>query len=52
MASLGVSQAVAVAVAGEDVDVMGEAVEECAGEALASEYGGPFVEGEVAGDDG
>ncbi len=31
---------------------MGEAVEERAGEALAAEDLGPFIEGEVAGDEG
>ena len=47
-----VSKAVRIAVAGEDVSVVREAVEECAGEALAAEYFRPFVEGEVAGDHG
>jgi hypothetical protein len=34
------------------VDVVGESVEQGAGEALAAEDVGPFVEGEVAGDEG
>ncbi len=35
----------------EDVDVMGQAVEERAGEALRSEDLGPFIEGQVGGDE-
>jgi len=34
------------------MDVVGEAVEQGAGEALAAEDVGPFVEGEIAGDEG
>ncbi len=40
-------EAVAVAVHLEEVDVMGELVEERAGEALGAEDFGPFVEGQV-----
>ncbi len=36
----------------QDVDVMGEPVEQRAGEPLAAEHAGPFVEGKIAGDDG
>ena len=43
---------IAVAVHLEDVDVVGEAVEERAGEPLGAEYLGPFVEGQVGGDQG
>ena len=50
--AFGVGEAVGVAVAGEDVGVVGEAIKECAGEALAAKDLGPFVEGEVAGDEG
>ena len=42
-------EAVAVAVHLQDVDVMGEAVEESAGEAFRTEDLGPFFEGQVAG---
>ena len=42
-------QAVAVAIHLEDVDVMGEPVEQRAGKALRTEDAGPLVEGEVAG---
>ena len=45
-------QAVAVAVHLEDVDVMGEPVEQRAGEPLGTEHAGPFVEREVRGDEG
>ena len=42
-------QAVAVAVHFEDVDVVGEPVEQCASQALRAEDAGPLVEGQVAG---
>ena len=35
----------------EDVDVMGEAIEQRASEPLGAEHSGPLVEGQVAGDD-
>ena len=35
----------------EDVDVMGEAVEERTGQALGAEHAGPLVERQIAGDD-
>ena len=44
------TEAVAVAVHLQDVDVMGEAVQQRAGEALRAEHLGPLVEGEVGGD--
>ena len=43
---------VALAIHLEDVDVVGEAVEERAGEALGAEHLGPFVEGQIGGDQG
>ena len=36
----------------QDVDMVGDAVEQRAGEALAGEDRGPFLEGQVGGDDG
>jgi hypothetical protein len=44
------SEPVAVAVHLQDMDVMREAVEECAGQSLGAEHAGPFVERQVAGD--
>ena len=46
---LAVLEAVALAVHLEDVDVVGEAVQQRAGEALRSEHLGPLVEWEVGG---
>ena len=43
-------EAVAVAVHLQDVDVVGEAVKQSAGEPLGAEDVGPFVEGQVGGD--
>lgn len=45
-------EAEALAVHLEDVNVMGEAVEQRAGQALGAEDAGPLVEGQIAGDDG
>ncbi len=45
-------EAEAVAVHLEDVDVVGEAVEQCAGEALRTKDLGPLGEGQVAGEHG
>ena len=42
---------IAVTVHLEDVDVMGEAVEEGTGQALGTEHAGPLVERQIAGDD-
>ena len=44
------AEAVAFAVHLEDVDVVGQSVEQRAGKALGSEGLGPFVEGQIAGD--
>jgi len=41
---LGVFQAIGVAVHFQDMDVVGEPVEECAGQALGAEHAGPFLE--------
>ena len=41
---------VALAVHLQDVDVVGEAVQQSAGEALRTEDRGPLIEGEVGGD--
>jgi hypothetical protein len=35
----------------EDMDVMGETIEQRAGQPLGTEHAGPLVEGQVAGDD-
>ena len=43
---------VALAIHLEDVDVVGEAIEERAGEALGAEHLGPFVERQIGGDQG
>jgi len=45
-------QAVGLAVHLEDMDVMGEPVQERAGQAFLAEGPGPFVERQVRGDDG
>ncbi len=45
-------EAIAVAVHGQDADVVGEPVEQGAGEPLRSQDGCPILEGEVRGDDG
>ena len=44
------TEPVAVAVHLQDVDVMGEAVQQRSGEAFRPEHLGPLVEGEVGGD--
>ena len=43
---------VALAVHLQDMDMVGDAVEQRAGEALAGKDRGPFLEGQVRGDDG
>ena len=43
---------VALAVHFQDMDMVGDAVEERAGETLAGEHRGPFLEGQVRGHDG
>ena len=45
-------EAVGLAVHFQDVDVMGQLVEECACETFFAECGGPFIERKVRGDDG
>ena len=45
-------EAIAFAVHLEDADVMGQPVEERAGQAFGSERFGPFIERQVAGDQG
>jgi hypothetical protein len=35
----------------KDVNVVSEAIEQCAGQAFGGEHAGPFVEGQIAGDD-
>ena len=50
--ALALLEAVAVAVHLEDVDVVGEPVEQSAGQALGGEHAGPLIEGQIAGDDG
>ena len=42
-------EAVAFAIHLQDVDVMSETIEQCAGEPLGSEYGRPFVERQIGG---
>ena len=46
---LAVFEAIAVAVELEDMHVMGQPVEQCAGEAFGPEDLGPFVEGQIRG---
>ena len=43
-------EAIAVAVHFEDVDVVGEPIEQRAGQALGPEHAGPFVERQIGGD--
>ena len=45
------AEAIALAVHREDLNVMGEPDEERARETLRAEYGCPFLEGQVRGDD-
>ena len=49
--ALAVFEPEAVAVHLEDVNVVGKAIEQRAGQALGGEHAGPLVEGQVAGDD-
>jgi hypothetical protein len=48
---LALFEPVTVAVHFEDVNVVGQAVEQCAGQAFGGEHAGPFIEGQIAGDD-
>ena len=41
----------AIAVHLEDVDMMGEAIEQRAGQSLGAEHAGPLIEGQIAGHD-
>ena len=50
-AALAVLEPEAVAVELEDVNVVGETIEQRTGEAFGGEHAGPLVEGQVAGDD-
>jgi hypothetical protein len=50
-AVLALPETIAVTVHLEDVDVMGEAVEERTGQAFGAEHAGPLVERQIAGDD-
>ena len=52
LASLALFEPVAVAVQFEDVDVVGQSVEQRTGQPLRSEHAGPLVEWQIAGDDG
>ena len=47
-----VPEAVAVAVHLQDMDVVGEPVQQRAGEAFRAKYFGPLIEGQVGGDQG
>jgi hypothetical protein len=50
-AALAVFEPVTVAIHLEDVDVVGEAIEQRAGQALGREHTSPLIEGQIAGDD-
>ena len=50
-AALAVFESEAGAVHLEDMNVMGKAIEQRAGQALGGEHAGPFVEGQIAGND-
>src|SRR5713226_4355515 len=52
LASLALFEPIAVAVHFEDVDVVGQSVEQRTGQPLGSEHAGPLVEWQIAGDDG
>ena len=52
LASLALFEPIAVAVHFEDVDVVGQSVEQRTGQPLGPEHAGPFVEWQIAGDDG
>src|SRR3954469_14736583 len=51
-ARLGVLQAVGLAVHFEDVNVVGQPIEQRAGETLGTEHAGPFLERQVGGEEG
>ena len=52
LALLALFEAIAVAVHFEDVDVVGQPIEQRAGQPFGAEYAGPLVERQIAGDDG
>src|SRR6266478_6441875 len=52
LALLALFEAIAVAVHFEDMDVVGQPVEQRAGQPLGPEHAGPLVEGQIAGDEG
>jgi len=52
LASLALFEPIAVAVHFEDADVVGQSVEQRTGQPLGPEHAGPFVEWQIAGDDG
>ena len=51
LASLALFEPIAVAVQFEDVDVVGQSVEQRTGQPLGPEHAGPLVEWQIAGDD-
>ena len=44
------AESIAVAIHLEDVDVVGQPIEQCSGQTFGAEGFGPFVEGQFAGD--
>src|ERR1700751_6272250 len=52
LASLALFEPIAVAVQFEDVDVVGQSVEQRTGQPLGPEHAGPLVEWQIAGDNG
>src|SRR6267378_7636363 len=52
LALLALFEAIAVAVHFEDVDMVGQPVEQRAGQPLGAEHAGPLVERQIAGDEG
>src|SRR5256885_7787715 len=52
LALLALFEAIAVAVHFEDVDVVGQPIEQRAGQPLGPEHAGPLVERQIAGDEG
>src|SRR5258708_8260912 len=52
LASLALFETIAVAVQFEDVDVVGQSVEQRTGQPLRPEHAGPLVEWQIAGNDG
>ena len=52
LAALAYLEPIAFAVHHEDMDVVDQSVEKGAGQPLGAEHAGPFVEREIAGDDG